>query len=145
MLNNSKEVQLPILEEEAIVPSAAVPSALLLSVSKHQEEHLSQMLLQNSLKTVCSFMFKKHSFPRDNIATGDLLQSALQMSAHTPQKKRFYCINVSEEDGAYGHPIKVTFHLCSHTCKCLENLMSNDLAVHHIQFSCFYKANLLQI
>lgn len=33
MLNNSKEVQLPILEEEASFPSADTPSALLLSVS----------------------------------------------------------------------------------------------------------------
>lgn len=48
-------------------------------------------------------MFKNHSFSRDNIATRDLLQSVLQMSAHTPQKERFYCVNVSEEDGTYSY------------------------------------------
>lgn len=103
MLNNSKEVQLPILEEEAIVPSADTPSALLLSVLKHQEEHRFQMWLQSRMKRVCSFMFKKDSFSGGNIATRDLLQSVLQVSAHTPQKKRFYCINVSEEDGTYSY------------------------------------------
>lgn len=43
------------------------------------------------MKTVCSFIFKKIVvFSRDDTVTGDLLQSAFQMSAPThPPKEKF--------------------------------------------------------
>lgn len=144
MLNNSKEVQLPTLEKEVVVPSANIPSALLLSVPRQQEQHLFQVWLQSSLKTVF-FHVQKVVF------LGITLQLSVTICApdvctHTYPKKKDFTAFMSVGKMVHVDNQLNSYFTCAVTPVSPQNILCQMILLFLIHsFSCFYKTCLLQI